>query len=44
MMRKLQVLPGEIIRVSNINLEKASFVKFRFRDGSFGDFSNSRAM
>ena len=44
MMRKLQVLPGEIIRVSNINLEKASFVKFRFRDGSFGDFSNPRAI
>ncbi len=44
MMRKLNVLPGEIIRVCNININKATFVKFRFRDGSFGSFTNPRAM
>ena len=44
MMRKLNVLPGEIIRVCNINLNKATFVKFRFRDGSFGSFTTPRAM
>lgn len=38
------MLPGEIIRVCNININKATFVKFRFRDESFGNFTNPRAM
>ena len=43
-MKKLGVLPGDIIEVRNINIPKGTFVKVRFRDGSFGNLSNPRAM
>ena len=43
-MKKLGVIPGDVIEIRNINIEKASFVKFRFRDGTFGNLSNPRAM
>lgn len=43
-MKKLGVLPGDVIDIYNIKLNKAQFVKLRFRDGSFGNLSNPRAM
>ena len=43
-MKKLDVLPGEFVFVENVNLQKATFVKLKFRDGTFGELSNPRAM
>ena len=43
-MKKLDVLPGEFVFIENVNLQKATFVKLKFRDGTFGELSNPRAM
>lgn len=43
-MRKLGANTADVIRVQNININKATFVKFRFRDSTFNDLSNPRAM
>ena len=43
-MKKLGVIPGQVIDIYNITLNKATFVKLKFRDGSFGNLSNPRAM
>ena len=44
MMEKFHVSPREFMIVENINLRKATFVKLKFRDGTFGELSNPRAM
>ena len=43
-MKKLGALPGDMITIRNININKATFVKLRFRDPTFNDLSNPRAM
>ncbi|KNB42020.1 ubiquitin fusion degradation protein [Blastocystis sp. subtype 4] len=43
-MKKLGAMPGDLITIRNINLRKASFVKLRFRDPSFNNLSNPRAI
>ena len=43
-MKKLDVLPGEFVFIENVNLQKATFVKLKFRDGTFGELSNPRAI
>ena len=44
LMKKLGTLPGDMITIRNININKATFVKLRFRDPTFNDLSNPRAM
>ena len=44
MMAKFRFSPGDFIFVENLNLQKATYVKLKFRDGSFGELSNPRAM
>lgn len=43
-MAKLRISPGDYLIVENLNLRKATFVKLKFRDGTFGELSNPRAM
>lgn len=43
-MKKLGLIPGDTMIVTNININKATYVKFYFRDGTFGTLSNPRAV
>ncbi|CBK20714.2 uncharacterized protein [Blastocystis hominis] len=43
-MAKLRISPGDYLIVENLNLRKATFVKLKFRDGTFGELSNPRAI
>ena len=43
-MAKFHFSPGDFMIVENLNLRKATFVKLKFRDGTFGELSNPRAI
>ena len=43
-MKKIGAMAGDSVVIENVNLPKASFVKFRFRDATFNNLSNPRAM